>query len=524
MQRRNLVKNSLVLALAGGALATSAAAQATLDTELVASGLNGPVWAGAPAGDNRIFVLEQNTADVEVYENGVKLGTFLDLTGKVLTAGNERGLLALAFHPDYATNGHFFVYYTASGVGSRIERYTVSASNPNVADASSAQTILEHPQFQSNHNGGALHFGPDGYLYFAYGDGGGAGDTSCNAQKLGNLYGAMIRIDVDSGLPYTIPADNPFVGVAGARGEIFHYGLRNPWRWSFDALTGDFYIGDVGQGAREEITVAPAGASGVNHGWKVMEGFNCFGSSNCPAGTPACNSPALLDPIHDYSHAFGCSVTGGYVYRGCEMPDYDGVYIFSDYCSGRTWMLTHDVGTGTTSPVTDISAQIGSFSGINQQTSYGEDGFGEMLVVDQGGQVYRIIAGDSLSADVDVLSVSAGGTQNMSLHAGKENGGNLYFLAGSITGTAGIPVGGITIPLTLDNYTLNNVNNPNSIPLLNNFGTLDPCGTAAAQFTATPGLLPISLIGTTAFHAYGVFDGGFSGTFASNFIGLTFDV
>jgi len=384
---------ALLLALSSGL--SLASAQVT--TRLIATGISRPIWAGAPTGDARVFVATK-AGLVFVVENGVVLTTpFLDI--RPLTSnGSEQGLLGMAFHPRYATNGFFYLNYTDLAGDTVVARYTVSAGDPNLADPASASVVLTVAQPFENHNAGDLHFGPDGYLYVFFGDGGLADDPGCRAQKLNNPLGKIWRIDIDSASPYGIPPDNPFVGVSMTRPEIFHYGLRNPWRSGFDRLTGDLYVGDVGQGEREEISVAPAGSMGLNFGWKMMEGTRCNQSSNCPVGTPVCNDPGLVQPIVELLHADrSFSVIGGYVYRGCACPSEYGKYFFADYYDAKIRSLEYDVVTGTVSNLTDRTADLAPGGGlsIRNVASFGEDGFGELLIVEDtaggNGEVYRMV-------------------------------------------------------------------------------------------------------------------------------------
>jgi glucose/arabinose dehydrogenase len=294
-------------------------------------------------------------------------------------------LLGVAFHPDYAANGYFYVNYTRQGDGATvIARYQRSVANPDLADLASAQILLTIAQPYSNHNGGQLRFGPDGYLYIGTGDGGSANDPQNRAQDLGTLLGKMLRIDVNTGAPYAVPAGNPFVndGNPGTLGEIWAYGLRNPWRFSFDRSTGDLFIGDVGQDAWEEIDFQAAGTgAGANYGWRVMEGAHCTGLG----GGPACFDPSLTPPILEYGHDVGCSVTGGYRYRGAASPALAGYYLYADYCSGRMWGATWS-GAG---PWTTVQLLQTGFS----VSTFGEDEAGEIYVAAHNtGVMYRISA------------------------------------------------------------------------------------------------------------------------------------
>ncbi|MEM7309404.1 MAG: PQQ-dependent sugar dehydrogenase [Planctomycetota bacterium] len=533
MQPSTLAK-LLPVAATCGLIATTAQAQTTLRADRIITGVSSLSWVGSPPTDDRIFLTEQSTGDVEVYTNeGAFLGKALDLTGTINT-GSERGLLSLAFDPDFGTNGYVYVYYTNTAVGSRIERYTMLGDplTSNVIDASSGLTIIQQVQPQSNHNGGHIEFGQDGYLYFAWGDGGGAGDSACNAQKGTTLLGKMIRIDVDTdAFPadptrnYGIPADNPFVGDPTMLDEVYHLGLRNPWRWHFDPLNDDMYIGDVGQDAREEISWSAGGVSGLNFGWKIMEGNNCFSTSGCPVGIPPCNSPLLTDPIHEYNHTGGfggpCTVIGGVVYRGCAIPEEYGTYFFAEHCDNNIWTFSYDSVSGVQNFQDRTSEITASFS-IASIRSFGYDHSGEVLIGDSN-EVFRIVAETrSFTPDTCQISISAGGVQSWDLDAGAGFGGQLYFIGGSLTGTAGIPTGSVLVPLTLDSYTNYSLANPNVAPLINTFASLNGAGQASAEFNLAGGILPATIIGTRGYHAYAVLDASLAGAFASNAAAIEF--
>jgi len=364
------------------AIATSLSAQqAQIGIVRIAGGLDQPV-AITNAGDSRLFITQQSGKIVIWDGTRILPAAFLDLSSVISCCG-ERGLLSVAFHPHYRDNGRFFVYYTDRNGDVTIARYSVSSSNPNVADASSGSLVLKisHP-VNANHNGGQLQFGPDGFLYAGTGDGGGGGDVPNNAQNTNILLGKLLRIDVDSGSPYAIPPGNPFANGSGGKPEIWAYGLRNPWRFSFDRYTGDLWIGDVGQNAWEEIDFQPAQSiGGENYGWRRMEATHCFNpSSNC-------RTPELTLPIAEYSHSAGCSVTGGYRYRGNRYRRLNGLYFYSDYCSGTIWTISQSpTGTFTsrTALPTDLSV-----------SSFGEDINGELFLADlSGGAIYQIV--DSL--------------------------------------------------------------------------------------------------------------------------------
>ncbi|MEZ6017382.1 MAG: PQQ-dependent sugar dehydrogenase [Planctomycetota bacterium] len=379
------------LALASMTLAPAAQAQ-SLTTELFVQGVSGPTYmTQAPGDPSRFFIVEQ-VGRIRVVLNGALLATpFIDLrpaAGGPVLSGGERGLLGLAFHPDYQNNGRFFVNYTGAGAGNTfVVEYGVTG-DPNVASPTPVQTIIQVNQDFSNHNGGCIQFGPDGKLYVGMGDGGSGNDPNGRAQSQTSNLGKMLRFDVDIPAPF-IPGDNPFVGAGGYNDEIWFVGLRNPWRWSFDRLTGDMYIGDVGQGAREEVDFAPAGVGGLNFGWRCMEGFACTGLTGC-----TCNSTALTLPFHDYTHAGGnCSITGGYNYRGSAIPSLNGTYFFADYCSSKIWSISYDPATGTASPVTDRTLELRPTSGgtITSIVSFAEDLNGELYIVEQGGQIWKIV-------------------------------------------------------------------------------------------------------------------------------------
>ncbi len=354
----------------------------------IASGFAAPVYLTSPPGDTaRMFVLEQTSARIKIIKNGSVLATpFLDI-GAIASGGGERGLLGMAFHPDYFTvgatgEGKFYVNYTNNSGDTVVRQYSVSA-NADVADAGTFVNILQLGQPFSNHNGGCIQFGPDGYLYVGTGDGGSANDPGNRAQNPLNNLGKMLRFDVDAAAPF-IPASNPFVGDPTTNDEIWSLGQRNPWRFSFDRLTGDLWIGDVGQGAREEVSFEPAGSpGGLNYGWRCMEGTNCTGLSGC-----TCNSGLVL-PVDEYTHASGnCSITGGYRYRGTSMPNYVGKYFYADYCSDRIWSIDFD-GTNISNKV-EHEADI-ALPGVVSITSFGEDANGELYIVDaNGGQIYRL--------------------------------------------------------------------------------------------------------------------------------------
>ena len=358
-------------------------AQTPLTATVVASGLSSPVFVTSPPGDtDRIFIVQQG-GRVRIVKNGSLLpGNFLNLQGKI-SCCDERGLLGLAFHPDYDNNGYLYVNYTDSAGNTVIARFQVSA-NPDSANFSSRQILLTVTQPFSNHNGGWIAFGPsDGYLYIALGDGGSGGDPQDNGQDTLSLLGKMLRLDIDTTQGYKIPPSNPFVDSTGTLKEIWALGLRNPWRNSFDRLTGDFYIADVGQGDWEEVSFQPGtSGGGENYGWRFKEGDHCFNpSTGCDTLT------GLTDPIHEYPHSDGCSITGGYVYRGSAIPDLQGAYFFGDYCTGTIWSFRYD--GNDTSEFQDRSAELGVSVNIS---SFGEDAAAELYILGHNnGTVYKIV-------------------------------------------------------------------------------------------------------------------------------------
>ena len=284
---------------------------------------------------------------------------------------------------DYASTGRFIVHYTDTQGNTRLSVFQVSA-NPDIADPSSEQVILTAEQPFTNHNGGQIAFGPDGFLYLGLGDGGGSNDPGGRGQDLSELLGSILRVDVQSGTSYTVPADNPFVGQQPAiRPEVWSYGLRNPWRFSFDRANGDLYIADVGQNDLEEIDVAPAaagGGKGVNYGWSIMEGGECLGGAQC-------DQTGLTLPTGQYSHAEGCSVIGGYVYRGSALPALQGLYFFGDFC--QRWVRSFRYTGGTATELTEWPA----LRTTGSLTSFGEDAAGELYVLESSGLVSKIVAG-----------------------------------------------------------------------------------------------------------------------------------
>jgi len=348
----------------------------------IASGLDTPVGITNAGDESRLFIIEQ-PGRIRILADGSLLPLpFLDISNQV-SLQSEQGLLGLAFHPQHGLNGFFYINYTDIEGDTVIARYQVRQDNPNQADPNSAQRLLYLDQPYGNHNGGVLAFGPDGYLYLGLGDGGSGGDPLGNGQSTGTLLGKILRIDVDRGEPYAIPADNPFTN-GGGEPEIWAYGLRNPWRFSFDRQTGDLFIGDVGQNSFEEIDFQPADhPGGTNYGWNIMEGFSCYGTGNC-------DSSGLTLPVFDYpTHVNNtCSVIGGVVYRGASLPEWQGIYLFGDYCSGDVGGLIPDEV-----PATNQTAwqQAWLYKNIGRITSFGEDRLGEVYLSDFAGGIFKLV-------------------------------------------------------------------------------------------------------------------------------------
>jgi len=349
--------------------------------ELV-SGLNQPLLiTNASDGSGRLFIL-QRLGQILIYKNGALLPTpFLNIQSIVNSTGSEQGLLALAFHPNYETNGQFYTLHTDQNKSIVLSVFTRSSANPDQADPNSRIPLLTIPKLYTNHNGGTLAFGLDGYLYWSTGDGGSGGDPDNNAQNLNSLLGKILRLDVSAASSYSIPASNPFYNNPNpsVRKEIWAYGLRNPWRFSFDRLTGDIYIGDVGQSKQEEIDFQPANShGGENYGWRLMEGSLCYNPST------GCNQSGKVFPVAEYDHSLGCSITGGHVYRGTKYPLMNGYYLYGDFCSGMVYTLHNEHPNGWRSVlVADTSYMVSSF---------GEDEQGELYMADYStGKIYRVI-------------------------------------------------------------------------------------------------------------------------------------
>jgi glucose/arabinose dehydrogenase len=348
----------------------------------IASGLDTPVGITNAGDETRLFIIEQPGRIRILVEGTLLPAPFLDLSDQV-SRQSEQGLLGLAFHPQYSLNGFFYVNFTDLQGNTVIARYQVRQDNPNQADPESEQRLLYLQQPFANHNGGGMAFGPDGYLYLGLGDGGSGGDPLGNGQSTGTFLGKILRIDVNHSDPYAIPPDNPFAN-GGGEPEIWAYGLRNPWRFSFDRQTGDLYIGDVGQSSFEELDFQPANSpGGVNYGWNIMEGYSCYNAGNC-------DTSGLTLPVFDYpTHAYNtCSVVGGVVYRGPNLPEWQGIYLYGDYCSG-------DVG-GLLPGEPPTSSQMAwqqawLFRDVGRITSFGEDRSGEVYLTDFNGGIFKLV-------------------------------------------------------------------------------------------------------------------------------------
>jgi glucose/arabinose dehydrogenase len=336
--------------------------------------------ANAGDGSGRLFVAEQGGRVYILTDGAVNSTPFLDVSAQV-SGGGEQGLLGIAFHPDFPADNRVFVDYTNAAGDTVVSSFEVDPGSPDAVVHGSEAVVLTVDQPFANHNGGAIGFGPDGYLYIALGDGGSGGDPHNNGQRLDTLLGKLLRIDVNTtsgGRSYGIPGSNPFAGTPGTRGEIWLLGLRNPFRFSFDRATGDLWIGDVGQDAWEEIDVARAGVGGLNFGWRTMEGAHCFSPDS------GCRTAGLTLPEVEYAHDFGCAVIGGNVYRGAASPALEGAYLFSDECTGTTWAL--DAARTGGQALVEVAQAPGGIAG------YGEDETGELYAAALGGQIYRVSA------------------------------------------------------------------------------------------------------------------------------------
>jgi len=354
--------------------------------ELLVDGLDFPIHMVA-SPDGPLFIAEKGGKVKVLAAPGATPQLLLDLS-TLVSRGGEQGLLSIALHPQFAANGRFFVSYTDLQGDSQVVEYANSMPGP--PPPLRVGTILSLDQPFPNHNGGLITFGPDGMLYLGFGDGGSAGDPQENGQNLGTLLGKLLRIDVDGRAPYAIPPDNPFTTNAGARGEIWAYGLRNPWRFAFDRVTGELYIADVGQDEREEVDVAPdSSRGGENYGWDIVEGTRCFEPRE------NCNRTGLVAPVVEYDHDAGCSITGGFVYRGTQVPALAGHYFYADYCSGFVRSFRWTAGA-----VTDEASWPELTPPAGRVTSFAEDADGELYVLSTHGEIYRVVAAEGEGKEV----------------------------------------------------------------------------------------------------------------------------
>ena len=370
---------------ATGSTASNLPALQSVSLDVVFDGFNKPVGIVSPPGDNRLFVI-QRVGVIRILDENYEMldPAFLAIDDRVLANGIEQGLLGLAFHPDYATNGRFFVYYTKPGGNRQLSEFTVSATNPNRADPDSERVLFDLPQPEGStdirHYAGQLAFGPDGYLYSAQGDG---ADSRDQGQDPNTMYAAISRLDVDSGDPYGIPPENPFVGGGGAP-EVWAYGLRNPWRFSIDPVEGLIYVADVGHADQEEVNVVPINEGGFNFGWSDVEGTRCFHVQDCDLSL---YTQPVLTYLHGSEADQGCSLTGGFVYRGNEIPELHGTYFYSDWCT--QWIKSFKYVDGQVTEEKDWTSEVGAVGQIN---SFGVRGDGELFVVTDDGKVAKFTA------------------------------------------------------------------------------------------------------------------------------------
>lgn len=462
---KKTLTNTMTAAAAICLSAGAAFAGATPMTSVrVASGLTRPIYITHEPGDfSKVYIIEK-AGVIKTMELGTgTVSTLLDINpivGGGTSANSEQGLLGLAFHPDFASNGFFYVNYTNNSGNTVIERRTIDLGTGAVIGGSE-MSVLTIGQPETNHNGGWIGFGPDGFLYVSTGDGGGGCDqhgTIGNGQNTNTLLGKMLRIDVNGDdFPanmtnnYAVPASNPFVGMAGFREEIWAYGLRNAWRPSFDRETGDLWIADVGQLQREEVNFQPASSTGgENYGWRCREGFSASSISGC--STTGCAGGSFVDPILDYTHAGGrCSITGGYVYRGCAMPDMHGTYFYADFCSSTIWTTTYD--GSTLGPIvvrtTELVPDVGSIASI---TSFGEDAYGEIYICDQnGGEIFKIVPAGGVMNDCnennieDACEILSGMAMDANSNGIPDDCEKTPTCPGDITGPGGMPDGSVDI-------------------------------------------------------------------------------
>lgn len=393
----------MLVCLATCAVAVATSVQQPIALERIvepSAGLVQPVDIQSRPGDSRFFVAERGGL-IRIVDDGAPLPLpFADLSDLVATDG-DTGLRAFAFAPDYPMSGQLFAWFDAAngteGVDGVLVRLSVSAGNDDLVDAASAIEILRVPQDGRSHGGGHIGFDFEGRLLLGIGDGTPGGDPYCRAQDRTNLMGTMVRIDVSGDLPYTIPADNPFVGTPGVRPEILHFGLRHPWKWSIDPSTGDLWIADVGQGQREEVDYVPAGGAGLNFGWPAVEGTVCYDGEGC-SNLPPCIDSSYVAPVFEYEHGMGCSVTGGYVAESMSVPELQGSFVFTDFCSHRIWSA-RATGNGSVNVIEHGVTIYPHGANLVLPVTFGIDGEGELLVADYvDGEVYRVAPAESFVA------------------------------------------------------------------------------------------------------------------------------
>lgn len=379
INRHRIAAIGLAIALASCGGDAGPVTPPPLGLALVENGYDFSVFAIAPPGDDRRLMVVERGGRIILRKDGVRQDSaFLNLTN-LTGQGQDYGILGLAFHPSYATNRRFFVFYIDNNANPRVEEFRADPSFDTASPAVVSTLLAEEADTNAVHFGGTLAFGPDGYLYIGTGDGGTGGTPTSPAQDSTSLLGKMLRVDVDAGTPYAIPPDNPFAGRPGWRGEIYMLGLRNPYRWSFDRRNGDIYIGDVGEDNYEEITYVPRSEQpGANLGWPIMEGSRCFRPAT------GCNMAGLILPVLEYSHSEGCSVTGGYVYRGDAIPGLSGTYFYGDFCGG--WVRSFRISGGSAVEQMEYSG----FPQGDNVVGFGEDAAGEIYVVMASGTLYRI--------------------------------------------------------------------------------------------------------------------------------------
>ncbi|MSR75649.1 MAG: cadherin [Planctomycetes bacterium] len=479
-------------------------------TQLFVSGLIRPVYVCSPPGDTtRVFIIEQLNQRIRLVKNGVLLATAYLTIPTASISGNERGVLGMAFHPNYASNGYLYVNFTDTAGNTQIMRYQRSAANPDLA-APTGTLLFAVTQPYSNHNGGMLAFGPDGYLWIGMGDGGSAGDPSGNAQNLTAQLGKLLRIDVNTptgALSWSNPPSNPYYGAVVGHDSIMHYGMRNPWRFSFDRWNGDLWIGDVGQNAAEEIDYLAAGtAGGKNFGWRCYEGNMAYNTAGCAA------LATMTAPVYAYAQGpNGYCVIGGYVYRGNAIPGLNGTYFFSDNSSNKIWSMRKSATPPGYTAFTDRTGQLDppGAATITTVSSFGEDADGELYICDlNGGEVFKIVpVAPTYAATLTRTTPPTIGTAINFTLSSASNPFKAYAFAWSMDSIPGISLpDGRIIPLNMDSVFDLSLQTPNVL-FPNNYGSLNNFGVANASvlLPAYPPLIGLNLNGafvvldTTAF-------------------------